>query len=192
MSSTPTTADLHHADDHGHEQGFVDRWLFSTNHKDIGTLYLLFAFTMVIIGAAMSVIIRLELAVPGLQYVNPDFFNQMTTMHALIMIFGAVMPAFVGLANWMVPLQVGAPDMALPRMNNLSFWILPFAFTLLLSTLFVPGGGPAGGWTMYPPLSLQTGTAFPMLIFAVHLMGASSIMGAINVVVTIMNMRAPG
>ena len=113
-------------------------------------------------------------------------------MHALIMIFGAVMPAFVGLANWMIPLQVGAPDMALPRMNNFSFWILPFAFTLLLGTLFVPGGAPAGGWTMYPPLSLQTGDAFPMLIFAVHLMGASSIMGAINVIVTIMNMRAPG
>src|SRR4030095_10044877 len=124
--------------------------------------------------------------------VDPQFFNTMTTMHALIMIFGAVMPAFVGLANWMIPLQVGAPDMALPRMNNFSFWILPFAFTLLLSTLLTDSGGPAGGWTMYPPLVLQTGNAFPMLIFAVHLMGASSIMGAINVIVTIMNMRAPG
>src|SRR5690606_34034359 len=111
----------------------------------------------------------------------PLFFNQMTTMHALVMIFGAVMPAFVGLANWMLPLQVGAPDMALPRMNNFSFWILPFAFTLLLSTLFMPGGSLAGGWTMYPPLVQQSGAAFPMSIFAIHLMGASSIMGAINV-----------
>ena len=97
---------------------------------------------MFIIGAAMSVVIRTELAVPGLQHVNPEFFNQMTTMHALVMIFGGVMPAFVGLANWMIPLQIGAPDMALPRMNNWSFWILPFAFTLLLMTLFLPGGAP--------------------------------------------------
>jgi cytochrome c oxidase subunit I len=108
------------------------------------------------------------------------------------MIFGALMPSLTGLANWLVPLQVGAPDMALPRLNNFSFWILPFAFTILLSTLLVPGGGPAAGWTMYPPLSLQTGAAFPMTIFAIHLMGASSILGAINVIVTIMNMRAPG
>ena len=108
------------------------------------------------------------------------------------MIFGAVMPAWVGLANWMIPMQVGAPDMALPRMNNFSFWILPFAFTLLLSTFFMPGGAPAGGWTLYPPLVLQGGNSLPLAIFAIHLMGASSIMGAINVIVTIMNMRAPG
>jgi cytochrome c oxidase subunit 1 len=108
------------------------------------------------------------------------------------MIFGAVMPAWTGLANWMIPMQVGAPDMALPRLNNFSFWILPFAFTLLQGTLFVPGGAPAGGWTLYPPLSLQGGDGFPMAIFAIHLMGASSILGSINVVVTIMNMRAPG
>jgi cytochrome c oxidase subunit 1 len=113
-------------------------------------------------------------------------------MHALMMIFGAVMPAWTGLANWMVPLQVGAPDMALPRLNNFSFWILPFAFFLLLSSLFVPGGAPAGGWTMYPPLVLQNGASFPMLIFSIHMMGVSSILGAINVVVTIMNLRAPG
>ena len=189
--------DAHHAhahdghDHHGPEKGWR-RWVFATNHKDIGTMYLLFSLTMFFIGGAMAMVIRAELFKPGLQLVDPMFFNSMTTMHALVMIFGAVMPAFVGLANWMIPLQVGAPDMALPRMNNFSFWILPFAFTLLLSTLFVPGGAPAGGWTMYPPLSLQTGEAFPMLIFAVHLMGASSIMGAINVIVTIMNMRAPG
>ena len=129
---------------------------------------------------------------PGLQFVNPDFFNQMTTMHALVMIFGAVMPAFVGFANWLVPMMVGAPDMALPRLNNWSFWILPFAFTTLLITLFVPGGAPAGGWTMYPPLVLQGGNNLPFLIFAVHMMGISSIMGAINIIVTIVNMRAPG
>jgi len=183
--------DDHAHDHHGPEKGWR-RWLLATNHKDIGTMYLLFSLAMFFVGGTMALIIRAELFQPGLQLVDPGFFNQMTTMHALIMIFGAVMPAFVGLANWMIPLQVGAPDMALPRMNNLSFWILPFAFTLLLATLFVPGGAPSGGWTMYPPLSLQNGTSFPMLIFAVHLMGASSIMGAINVVVTIMNMRAPG
>ena len=193
MATYTTTADTHDAhDDHGHKQGFVERWLFSTNHKDIGTLYLLFAFVMFIIGAAMSVIIRMELAVPGLQHVSPEFFNQMTTMHALVMIFGGVMPAFVGLANWMVPLQIGAPDMALPRMNNWSFWILPFAFTMLLLTLFLPGGGPAGGWTLYPPLSIQGGSNVAFVIFAIHMMGISSIMGAINVIATILNMRAPG
>jgi cytochrome c oxidase subunit I len=193
MSTTHTaTADAHHDDHHGHQQGFVQRWFFSTNHKDIGTLYLLFSFLMFIIGAAMSVIIRTELAAPGLQHVSPQFFNQMTTMHALVMIFGGVMPAFVGLANWMIPLQIGAPDMALPRMNNWSFWILPFAFTLLLMTLFLPGGGPAGGWTLYPPLSLQGGSSVSLTIFAIHMMGISSIMGAINVIATILNMRAPG
>jgi cytochrome c oxidase subunit 1 len=116
----------------------------------------------------------------------------MTTVHALIMIFGAVMPAGVGLANWMIPIMIGAPDMAMPRMNNMSFWILPFAFALLLSTFFMEGGAPAGGWTMYPPLINQTGDAFPFLIFAVHFLGVSSIMGAINIIATVFNMRAPG
>src|SRR4249919_3206660 len=181
-----------HPDDHGHKQGFIERWFFSTNHKDIGTLYLIFSFIMFIIGAGMSVVIRTELMHPGLQFVQPYFFNQMTTMHALVMIFGAIMPAFVGLANWMIPLQLGAPDMALPRMNNWSFWILPFAFTMLLSTLFMPGGAPAGGWTMYPPLAIQGGDGVAFMIFAVHLMGISSIMGAINIIATVLNMRAPG
>src|SRR3546814_4987385 len=110
---------------------------------------------MFCIGGSMSGVIRAELAQPGLQLVHPEFFNQMTTMHALVMIFGGIMPAFVGLANWLIPMMIGAPDMALPRMNNWSFWILPFAFTLLLSTLLLPGGAPAGGWTLYPPLSIQ-------------------------------------
>jgi cytochrome c oxidase subunit 1 len=183
------THDDHH--DHGPAKG-IWRWLSTTNHKDIGTLYLIFSCVMFFIGGSLAMAIRAELFKPGLQFLDPALFNSFTTMHALIMIFGAVMPAFVGLANWMIPMQVGAPDMALPRMNNFSFWILPFAFTLLLSTFFVPGGAPAGGWTMYPPLVLQTGAALPLMIFAIHLMGASSIMGAINVIVTIMNMRAPG
>ena len=185
------THDIAHDDHHDEPAKGIGRWLFATNHKDIGTMYLLFSLVMFFVGGAMAMVIRAELFQPGLQLVDPGFFNAMTTNHALVMIFGAVMPAFVGLANWMIPLQVGAPDMALPRMNNLSFWILPFAFALLLGTYFVPGGMPAGGWTMYPPLALQTGNAFPMLIFAVHLMGASSIMGAINVIVTILNMRTP-
>ena len=179
-------------DDHDHKPHGWRRWVFSTNHKDIGTMYLVFACTMFFVGGTMALIIRAELFQPGLQFVDPQFFNSMTAMHALVMIFGAIMPAWVGLANWMIPIQIGAPDMALPRLNNLSFWILPFAFLILLGTLFVPGGAPAGGWTMYPPLALQGGDSFPMMIFAIHLMGISSVLGAINVVVTIMNMRAPG
>lgn len=181
----------HHDDHHGAPTNFFTRWCMSTNHKDIGTLYLIFSLTMLFIGGSFAMVIRAELFKPGMQLVQPYFFNEMTTMHALVMIFGAIMPAFVGLGNWMIPLMIGAPDMALPRMNNLSFWILPFAFALLLSTLFLPGGGPAGGWTMYPPLSLQSNTV-AYVVFAVHLMGISSIMGAINIIATILNMRAPG
>ncbi len=186
--STATAHDAHHE----HHPGGLLRWVFTTNHKDIGTLYLIFALIMLFIGGAMAMVIRAELYQPGLQYVDPQFFNSMTTMHALIMVFGAIMPAFVGLANWLVPMMIGAPDMALPRMNNWSFWILPFAGLMLVSTLFMEGGAPASGWTMYPPLVLQTGDAFPFLIFSVHLLGISSIMGAINIIVTIVNMRAPG
>jgi cytochrome c oxidase subunit I len=187
---TTAVADAHAAEHHGPEKGFR-RWLFSTNHKDIGTMYLVFSLLMFFVGGFLALLIRTELFSPGLQFLQPEFFNQLTTVHALVMIFGAVMPSLVGLANWMIPLMIGAPDMALPRMNNWSFWILPFAFTLLLSTFFMPGGAPAGGWTMYPPLVLQTGDAFPFLIFSIHLMGLSSIMGAINIIVTILNMRAP-
>ena len=182
----------HEHDTHAGPPRGLGRWLLTTNHKDIGTLYLLFSLLMFFIGGSFALLIRAELFQPGLQIVNPYFFNQLTTLHALVMIFGAVMPAFVGLANWQIPLMIGAPDMALPRMNNWSFWILPFAFALLLSTLFLPGGGPAGGWTLYPPLALQTGQAFPFVILAIHMMGVSSIMGAINVIATILNLRAPG
>jgi len=182
--------DKAHHDDH-HPAG-LKRWLFTTNHKDIGTLYLCFSLFMFFVGGAMALVVRAELFSPGLQYVDPQFFNSMTTMHALIMVFGVVMPGAVGFANWMLPMMIGAPDMALPRMNNWSFWILPFAFSMLLMTLLLPGGGPAGGWTMYPPLMLQTEQAFPFVIFAVHFMGISSVMGAINIIATILNMRAPG
>ena len=189
MSTVATSHDTHHE----HHPTGLKRWLFTTNHKDIGTLYLWFSFIMFLTGGAMAMIIRAELFAPGLQVVDPEFFNQMTTMHGLIMVFGAVMPAFVGLANWQIPLMIGAPDMALPRMNNWSFWILPFAGSMLISTLFMEGGGPAFGWTFYAPLSTTFAPASTdFFIFAVHLLGISSIMGAINIIATILNMRAPG
>ena len=176
---------------HDHPTG-ITRWLFTTNHKDIGTMYLVFAFIMAAVGGVMSLIIRSELFQPGLQMVDPHFFNQMTTVHALIMIFGFVMPAFVGLANWQIPLMIGAPDMALPRLNNWSFWILPFAGTMLLLSLFMPGGGPAAGWTLYPPLSTQGGIGMDFTILTIHMLGMSSVLGSINIISTILNMRAPG
>ena len=189
MNTEAVSHDTHHE----HHPTGLKRWLFTTNHKDIGTLYLWFSFIMFLTGGAMAMIIRAELFAPGLQIVDPEFFNQMTTMHGLIMVFGAVMPAFVGLANWQIPLMIGAPDMALPRMNNWSFWILPFAGTMLISTLFMEGGGPAFGWTFYAPLSTTFAPASTdFFIFAVHLLGISSIMGAINIIATILNMRAPG
>ena len=182
-----------HAHDHDHHapHGWR-RWLYATNHKDIGTMYLLFSFAMLMVGGILALGIRAELFQPGLQFVNPQLFNQFTTMHGLIMVFGAIMPAFVGFANWMIPLMIGAPDMAFARMNNWSFWLLPPAALMLVGSFFVPGGASAAGWTLYAPLSLQMGMGMDMSIFAVHMMGASSIMGAINIVVTILNMRAPG
>ena len=177
----------HHDDHHHGPAKGLTRWLYTTNHKDIGTLYLWFSFAMFLIGGAMAMIIRAELFQPGMQIVEPEFYNQMITLHGLIMIFGGVMPAFVGLANWLIPMQIGAPDMALPRMNNLSFWILPFAFFILLSSLFMEGGAPNFGWTFYAPLSTEyapPSTTF--FIFSVHIMGASSIMRAPGV--TLMKM----
>ncbi len=177
---------------HGPAKGLT-RWLYTTNHKDIGSMYLWFSFAMFILGGIFALVIRAELFQPGLQIVDPNFFNQMTTMHGLVMVFGAVMPAFVGLANWMIPMMIGAPDMALPRMNNWSFWILPFAFAMLSSTLLMEGGAPNFGWTFYAPLSTTYAPpSVTFFIFAVHIMGASSIMGAINIIATILNMRAPG
>lgn len=185
--------------EHGHDDGHhappkgIMRWLLTTNHKDIGTLYLWFSFIMFLTGGLMAMVIRAELFQPGLQLVDPNFFNQMTTVHGLVMVFGAVMPAFTGLANWLIPMMIGAPDMALPRMNNWSFWILPFAFIILLSSLFMEGGAPNFGWTFYAPLSTQySPDSTALFVFSVHIMGISSIMGAINVIVTVINMRAPG
>ncbi len=183
--------DHDHDHAHGHPVGWR-RWVFATNHKDIGTLYLLFAFTMFLVGGTLALLIRLELFQPGLQFFNPELFNQFTTMHGLIMVFGAIMPAFVGFANWMIPMQIGAADMAFARMNNLSFWLLIPAALMLVGSFFMPGGAPAAGWTLYAPLTLQMGPSMDGGIFAMHLMGASSIMGSINIIVTILNMRAPG
>ena len=183
----------HAHDDHDHHAptGWR-RWVFATNHKDIGTLYLLFSFTMLMVGGVMALLIRAELFQPGLQLINPELFNQLTTMHGLIMVFGAIMPAFVGFANWMIPLQIGASDMAFARMNNFSFWLMIPAALMLTGSFLLPGGAMAGGWTMYAPLSLQMGPSMDAGIFAIHLLGASSIMGSINIIVTILNMRAPG
>ncbi len=191
MSDMTSDTVVEHHDAHDIPVGWR-RWLFATNHKDIGTLYLLLSITNLMIGGVMALMIRAELFEPGLQIMRPEFFNQLSTEHGLVMIFGAVMPAFVGLANWMIPLQIGASDMAFARMNNLSFWLLPVSSVLLIGSFWVPGGAPAAGWTMYAPLSTQMGPGMDLSIFAIHLAGASSIMGAINIIVTILNMRAPG
>jgi cytochrome c oxidase subunit I len=181
-----------HGHDHAHHPTGLMRWVTTTNHKDIDTMYLWFSFAMLLTGGLLAMGIRLELLQPGMQYWKPEFFNQLTTMHGLIMVFGAIMPAFVGFANWQVPMMIGAPDMAFARMNNFSFWLLPPAALLLVVSFFVPGGATGAGWTLYAPLSVQQGMGMDMAIFAVHIMGASSIMGSINIITTILNMRAPG
>ncbi|HEX5791876.1 MAG TPA: cbb3-type cytochrome c oxidase subunit I, partial [Rheinheimera sp.] len=169
--SAVVTEHEHDHEHHDHKPGGIKRWFYTTNHKDIGTMYLVFALVMFFIGGAMAMVIRAELFQPGMQFVEPNFFNQMTTVHGLIMVFGAVMPAFTGLANWMIPMMIGAPDMALPRMNNWSFWILPFAFLILLISLFMPGGGPSFGWTFYAPLSTTySGDSTALFVFSVHIM----------------------
>src|SRR3569623_1511352 len=184
--------DEHGHDDHHHAPTGWRRWVFATNHKDIGTLYLLFAFFMLMFGGTLALLIRAELFEPGLQIVNPELFNQLTTMHGLIMVFGVFMPAFVGFANWMLPLQIGAADMAFARMNNFSYWLLPPAAILLAESFLVPGGATAAGWTLYAPLTTQMGPGMDLAIIDLHIMGASSIMRSINIVTTILNMRAPG
>ena len=181
----------HEHEHHGPPSGIM-RWLTTTNHKDIGTLYLWFSFIMFLTGGVMAMTIRAELFQPGLQIVEPEMFNQLTTLHGLIMVFGAIMPAFVGFANWQIPMMIGAPDMAFARMNNWSFWLLPPAAMLLIGSFFVPGGAAPAGWTLYPPLSTQMGMGMDMTIFAIHILGASSIMGSINIITTVINMRAPG
>ena len=176
--------------EHPHEVPYGwRRWVFATNHKDIGTMYLAFSFCMLLEGGVLALLIRTELFEPGIQFFQPELFNQFTSMHGLIMIFGAIMPAFVGFANWMIPLQIGASDMAFARMNNFSFWLLPVGATMMTLSFFVPGGAQAAGWSMYAPLSLQMGPGIDFDILAIHIMGASSVMGAINIIVTILNLR---
>ncbi len=188
-----TTA-MGHAEVHGHGHGptGLKRWLTTTNHKDIGSMYLWFSFAMFIVGGIMALLIRAELFEPGLQFLDPERYNQIVTLHGLIMVFGAIMPAFVGFANWMIPMQIGASDMAFGRLNNWSFWLLIPASLLLVTSLFVPGGAAGVGWTLYPPLSIQMGMGMDLAIFSVHILGISSILGSINIITTILNLRAPG
>jgi cytochrome c oxidase subunit I len=194
MSGAATQLDHH--DSHAEPQG-ITRWLFTTNHKDIGILYMLFGLTMFFLGGLFAELIRAQLLHPANHLLTPELYNQVITLHGLVMVFGALMPVTAGFANYLIPMMIGAPDMALPRLNNWGFWLLPPAAVVLvlpfLLQYFGIGNGPVDtGWTLYAPLSVQSGPGMDFAIFAVFLLGASSLMASINIVVTVVNLRAPG
>lgn len=176
----------------GDERTGLRRWLATTNHKDIGTLYLLLALVMLFTAGAMAMLIRAELFAPGLQLLRPHTYNELVSMHGFLMIFGVIVPAWTGIANWQLPLMLGAADMAFPRVNNFSFWLLPAAFALMLGSMLVEGASPDFGWTGYAPLSSHYSSATAVYVLTIHLTSISSILAAINILATVFNMRAAG
>ena len=186
----------HHAHDEHGPRGLA-RWLTTTNHKDIGAMYMIFGASMFLVGGLLAMLIRAELFEPGLQVLEPELYNQLITLHGLVMVFAALMPFTAGLANYLIPLMIGAPDMALPRLNNWGFWLLLPAAILLLMPFGLElagiGSGPIDtGWTISAPLSVQSGLGVDFAGLAVFLLGASSLAASINIIVTVFNMRAPG